>query len=254
MPVPPVSPPVSLSPGVGPAGPVGSAVGSAGPVGSPVGCVGPTVGCPPVVPPELPPPPVTLMVAAGFTASFGAHLVSVEIGLSTLMSYRSGVSVTSPGAVSFSRPFMSDSFMSPPLGIGGFCRGPSMAMSPVCAPAAFRTPVGRTVFSPRSRMSGFLEAAWTNFQTISTSSPTFASAGAVTSTFVVPWTGGSPEMAGGTHSVAYDTSAACAGAAATPSSTPAPPSIRAAPAALALRGRAVTLLRLLTGVPSWSQS
>ena len=59
-----------------------------------------------------------------------------------------------------------------------------------------------------------MEAASTVFQTTSISSPTFASAGAVSCTFVVPWTGGSPEIGGGTHSVAYVTSAAWAGLAA----------------------------------------
>ena len=139
--------------------------------------------------------------------------------------YAPGVSVTSPGAVSFSVPFMSDSTMAPPLGMAGFSRGPVIAMSAVCAPAAFKVPVGWTESAGRSMMSGFLDAAWANFHTTSISSPTFAVAGAVISTLVVPSTGSSPTPAGGTHRVANDTSAAWAGPAATPSST------RAAPAA-----------------------
>ena len=197
-----------------------------------------------------PPASVTLIVAADFTVSFGAHLVSVDIGLLTLMSYASGVSVTSPAVVSFSLPVMSDSTMSLFLGIAGFWRGPSIAMSAVCAPPAFSVPVGITVSFSRSRMSGFLDAAWTNFQVMVTSSPTFASAGAVMSAFVVPSTGGRPEIAGGMHSVRYDTSAACAGTAATPSRMPAPPSISATPAALALRPvRGTTLRCVLTCCP-----
>ncbi|QES36010.1 hypothetical protein DEJ48_23675 [Streptomyces venezuelae] len=62
-------------------------------------------------------------------------------------------------------------------------------------------PVGCTVFSPRSRTSGFLDAACVVFHTTSTSSPTFAVAGAVISTWVVPCTGGRLEMGGGMHSV-----------------------------------------------------
>jgi hypothetical protein len=57
-------------------------------------------------------------------------------------------------------------------------------------------------------MSGFLEAAETVFHTTSTSSPTFAVAGAEIATWVVPSMGGSPEIAGGMHSVLYETSAA----------------------------------------------
>ncbi|POX50565.1 hypothetical protein C3489_22150 [Streptomyces sp. Ru71] len=144
-------------------------------------------------------------------------------------------------------PFIADSFMSLFLGIGGFERGPSIGMSPVCAPAAFRTPVGFTVSLPRSRMSGFLEAACTNVQTISTVSPTFAVAGAPISTFVVPSTGGSPEIGGGTHSVAYDTSAAWAGPAATPSSTH-------APAGTSAQALFTALLCSLTSIPSGSES
>lgn len=204
--------------------------------------VPPEVDPPLVVPPDVPPPPsVTLIVAAALTVSFGVHLVSVDIGLETLMLYASGVSVTSPAVVSLILPFMSDSFIGLFLGIGGFERGPSIAMFTVCAPAAFSVPVGFTVSFSRSRMSGFFEAASTNFHTTSTSSPTFASAGAVICTFVVPCTGGSPEMGGGMHSVLYATSAAWAGLAA--SRIPAPPSISATPAALILRC-------VLTNVPS----
>ncbi|CAM5343426.1 hypothetical protein SALBM311S_07732 [Streptomyces alboniger] len=157
------------------------------------------------------------MVAAGCTAAVGAHLVSVDM---TLMSYASGVSVTSPGAVSFNLPFMSASTMSPPLGIAGFSRGPSMATAVVCAPAAFNVPDGWTEFAGRSIRSGFLDAACTNFHTTSTSSPTFAVAGAVISALVVPSTGGRPAAAGGTQRVAYDTSAACADPAVTRAARP----------------------------------
>jgi hypothetical protein len=51
-------------------------------------------------------------------------------------------------------------------------------------------------------MSGFFEAAWVNFQTRSTVSPTFAVAGAVISTLVVPLTSGRPMPAGGMQRVA----------------------------------------------------
>lgn len=129
------------------------------------------------------------------------------------------------------------------LGIGGFCRGPSICTVPVAAPPTLSVPVGLTVSLSRLRMSGFLEAACTVFHTTSTVSPTFASAGAVSCTWVVPCTVSSPEMGGGMHSVAYETSAAWAGLAA--SSMPAPPSIIATPAATVLRC-------VLTNVPSSS--
>lgn len=186
-----------------------------------------------LVPPDVPPPSVTLIVAPAPTFSFGEHLVSVESGLLTLMLYLSGVSVTSPALVSFSLAFMSGRTIGLFLGIGGFCRGPSTARSALCAPATLTVPVGFTVSFSRSSTSGFLDAAWTVFHTTSTSSPTFASAGAVICTLVVPWTGGRPEMGGGMHSVAYETSAARAGPAAR--MIPAPPSISATPAALILR-------------------
>lgn len=199
---------------------------------------------PSVVPPAVvPPPSVTLIVAPGFTVSFGVHLVSVEIGLETLMLYASGVSVRSPAFSSFSDPFMSERSIAEFLGIGGFCRGPSIFRSPVAAPPSLMVPVGWTVSLLRSRTSGFLEAAATVFQTTSTVSPTFAWAGAVSCTWVVPSTGGSPEMAGGMHSVLYEMSAAWAGLAA--SSMPAPPIIIATPAATVLRC-------VLTNVPSSS--
>lgn len=121
---------------------------------------------------------------------------------SALTTYASGVSVTCPAAVSFSVPFMSDSVIAPPLGIAGFSRGPCIAMSAVCAPAALRVPDGWTEFAGRSMMSGFFDAAWVNFQTTSTVSPTFAVAGAVISTLVVPLTSGRPMPEGGTHLVA----------------------------------------------------
>ncbi len=73
--------------------------------------------------------------------------------------YAPGASVTVPAVVSFSVPFMSDSTMSPPLGIAGLVRVPVIATSAVCAPAAFSVPVGRTVLAGRSMMSGFLDAA-----------------------------------------------------------------------------------------------
>ena len=133
------------------------------------------MGSPPVV---APPASVTLMVAPGFTVSLGEHLVSVEIGLLTLMLYLSGVSVTSPGAVSLILPFMSDSTMGLFFLIGGFCAAPSTARSAVCAPPTLTVPVGLTVSLSRSRTSGLFEAACVVFQTTSTSSPTFASAGA----------------------------------------------------------------------------
>lgn len=203
--------------------------------------VPPTV-VPVVVPPAVvPPPSVTLIVAPGCTVSFGEHLVSVEIGLETLMLYASGVSVISPAFSSFSMPFMSGSTMGLFFGIGGFCRGPSIGRSPLAAPPTLIVPVGLTVSFSRSRTSGLLEAATTVFHTTSTVSPTFASAGAVSCTSVVPCTGGSPEMGGGMHSVLYETSAAWAGLAA--SRIPAPPSISATPAALILRW-------VLTNVPS----
>lgn len=196
------------------------------------------------MPPAVPPPPsVTLMVAPGWTVSFGEHLVSVEIGLETLMLYASGVSVISPAFSSFSVPFMSGSTMGLFLGIGGFCRGPSIDRSPLAAPPTLIVPVGLTVSFSRSSTSGLSEAAATVFHTTSTVSPTFASAGAVNCAFVVPCTGGSPEMDGGMHSVLYEISAACAGLAA--SSMPAPPSIIATPAATVLRC-------VLTNVPSSS--
>ncbi len=157
---------------------------------------------PDVLPPVLEPPSVTLIVAPGRTVSFGAHLVSVEIGLETLMAYAPGVSVISPAVSSFNVAVMSGSSMGLFLGMGGFCRGPSSFSSPLAAPPSVMVPVGFTVSLPRSSTSGFLDAASTVFQTTSISSPTFASAGAVSSTLVVPWTGGSPEMGGGTHSVA----------------------------------------------------
>lgn len=141
---------------------------------------------------------------------------------------------------------MSDSFIALPLGIGGFSRGPCMARSPVCAPATLIVPVGWTVFSPRSRMSGFLEAPSTVFQTTSISSPTFAVAGAVTATFVVPSTGGSPDIGGGRHSVLYDTSAAWAVPAA--AMMPAPASTMAAAEATAALLRCLITLNLSTSV------
>lgn len=188
-----------------------------------------------------PPPSVTLMVTDFGTVSFGVHLVSVEIGLLTLMLYWSAVSVTSPAVVSFSLPVMSDKSIGLPLAIGGLVRGPCMDRSAVCAPATLTVPVGWTVSAARSRMFGLLEAAETVFHTTSTSSPTFAVAGAVISTLVVPSMGGRPEIAGGMHSVLYEMSAAWAGPAA--STIPAPPSISANPAALILRC-------LVTNVPS----
>lgn len=118
------------------------------------------------------------------------------------MAYAPGVSVISPAASSFSVPFMSGSTMGLFLGMGGFSRGPSSFSSPLAAPPRVTVPVGLTVSAPRSRTSGFLDAASTVFQTTSISSPTFASAGAVSSAFVVPRTAGSPEIGGGTHSVA----------------------------------------------------
>lgn len=145
---------------------------------------------------------MTLIVAPTGTVSFGEHLVSVDRGLDTLIVYLPGVRVNSPALSSFSFPFMSGRTIGLFLGIGGFCRGPSMATVPLPAPPTVRTPVGLTVSFSRSSTSGFFEAAWTVFQTISTSSPTLASAGAVISTFVVPCTGGSPEIDGGMHSVA----------------------------------------------------
>lgn len=152
--------------------------------------VPPAVVVPLVVPPAVvdPPPSVTLMVAPGCTVSFGVHLVSVEIGLETLILYASGVSVISPAFSSFSVPFMSGSTMALFLGIGGFCRGPSICTVPVAAPPSLSVPVGLTVSLSRSRMSGFLEAASTVFHTTSTVSPTLASAGAVNCTLVVPCT------------------------------------------------------------------
>ncbi len=66
---------------------------------------------------------MTLIVAPGCTSSFGAHLVSVEIGLDTLMLYAPGVSVISPAVSSFSVPFMSGSSMGLFLGIGGSAGG-----------------------------------------------------------------------------------------------------------------------------------
>ncbi|TVL88178.1 hypothetical protein CD790_31580 [Streptomyces sp. SAJ15] len=151
------------------------------------------------------------------------------------------MSVTSPAAVSFSLAFMSERTIAPFLGIGGFCRVPSTASSPLCAPPTVILPVGSTVSLSRSRMSGFFEAAVTVFHTTSTSSPTLAVAGARTSAVVVPWTGGSPEIGGGRHSVWYDTSAARAGA--VPSSTLAPPTSSATAAAPVLRS--VSALRSL---------
>lgn len=199
---------------------------------------------PAVVPPVVDPPPsVTLIVAPGWTVSFGVHLVSVEIGLETLRLYASGVSVRSPAFSSFSEPFMSDMIMGLFLGIAGLCRGPSIFRSPVAAPPSLMVPVGLTVSLSRSRTSGLSEAPWIVFHTTSTVSPTLASAGAVSCTLVVPWTGGSPEMAGGMHSVLYEMSAAWAGLAA--SSMPAPPIIIATPAATVLRC-------VLTNVPSSS--
>ncbi len=127
---------------------------------------------------------------------------------------------------------MSESFIGLFLGIGGFCRGPWTLSSPLCAPPTLILPLGCTVSLSRSRMSGFLDAASTVRHTTSTSSPTFAVAGAVISTLVVPWIAGSPEIGGGTHSVRYAVSAASAGPAA--ASMPAPASIRAKPPALAL--------------------
>jgi hypothetical protein len=146
---------------------------------------------------ELPSPAVTLIVAEGETVAVGAHFVSVENAFTV---YASGVSVTDPAVVSFSVPFMSDRVIAAPLGIAGFSRGPSIAMSAVCAPPAFKVPDGWTELAGRSMMSGFLDAAWVNFQTTSTVSPTFAVAGAVISTLVVPSTGSMP--AGGTQWVA----------------------------------------------------
>jgi hypothetical protein len=146
---------------------------------------------------ELPSPAVTLIVAEGETVAVGVHFVSVENALTV---YASGVSVTDPAVVSFNVPFMSDSFMAAPLGIAGFSRGPSIAMSAVCAPLAFKVPDGWTELAGRSMMLGFLDAACVNFQTMSTVSPTFAVAGAVISTLVVPSTGSMP--AGGTQWVA----------------------------------------------------
>ncbi len=211
------------------------------PVVAPPLPVPPLVLVPPVLVPPLPLEPplvlplpsVTLMVAPGLTVSFAEHLVSVEIGLLTLMLYAPGVSVTSPAFVSFTLAFMSDSSIGLFLGIGGFCRGPSIETSPLCAPPSVSLPVGLTVSLARSRMFGFLEAASTVFQTTSTSSPTFAVAGALMSTLVVPLTGGRPEIGGGRHSVLYETSAACA--VPVPSTTPAPPSSSATVAAPALR-------------------
>lgn len=159
------------------------------------------------------------------------------------MLYASGVSVISPAFSSFSVPFMSGSTMALFFGIGGFCRGPSICRVPVAAPPTLMVPVGLTVSLSRSSMSGFLEAASTVFHTTSTVSPTLASAGAVNCTTVVPSTGGSPETAGGMHSVLYEVSAAWAGLVA--SSRPAPPSIIATPAATVLRC-------VLTNVPSSS--
>lgn len=115
---------------------------------------------------------MTLIVAATGTASFGVHLVSVDSGLDTLIVYWPGVRVMSPALSSFSFPFISDSTIGLFLGMGGFCRGPSIETVPVPAPPTVRTPVGLTVSAPRSSTSGFFEAAWTVFQTISTSSPT----------------------------------------------------------------------------------
>jgi hypothetical protein len=85
---------------------------------------------------------------------------------------------------------------------------------------------------------------------------TFAVAGAVISTLVVPSTGPRPDAGGGTHRVAYDTSAAWAGPAATPSRMPAPPSIRATPAAPVLLPvpTGMTPRRLLTWNPFWWES
>lgn len=202
---------------------------------------------------DVPSPSATVTVAAFGTVSVGVHTVFVPIAFTV---YAPGVRVSSPAAVSFSVPFMSDSTMSPPLGIAGFSRGPVIAMSAVCAPAAFSVPVGWTELAGRSMMFGFFDAACVNFHTTSISSPTFAVAGTVISTLVVPLTGSSPTPAGGTHRVANDTSAAWAGPAARPSTTPAPASTSAAPAAPALLGPSagVTLLRMFTGIPLWWES
>src|SRR6266545_7472081 len=85
---PPSSPPVPLS--------VAEALGVPEVLGVPVGVwEALSVGSGDVLV-ELPSPAATLMVAAGFTVSVGAHFVSVE---KALMVYASGVSVTSPGFV-----------------------------------------------------------------------------------------------------------------------------------------------------------
>ena len=200
----------------------------------------------------MPPASVTLIVAPTPTVALGVHLVSVDMIWLTLMLYASGVSVTSPALVSFSLAVMSGRIIGLFLGMGGFCRGPFMAMSALCAPAAFRVPVGWTTSLLRSRTFGLFDAAWVNFQTTSTSSPTLAVAGAVICTFVVPSTGGRPEMDGGMHSVAYETSAACAGPAA--SMIPAPPSISARPAALILRCVVTNFPSSWGGTDGWGGS
>ncbi|TBO60465.1 hypothetical protein EYS09_06420 [Streptomyces kasugaensis] len=144
---------------------------------------------------------------------------------------------------------MSDSFIGLFLGIGGFCRGPCIASSPVCAPATLSVPVGWTVSAARSRMSGFFDAPSTVFHTTSISSPTFAVAGALTSAFVVPSIGGSPEIGGGRHSVLYDTSAAWAGPAA--AMMPAPASISAAAEATPALLRCLITWNPSTSVVRW---
>ncbi|QES36011.1 hypothetical protein DEJ48_23680 [Streptomyces venezuelae] len=72
-----------------------------------------------------------MIVAPTPTCSLGVHFVSVEIGLLTLMLYASGVSVTSPAAVSFSLPFMSERIMGLFFLMGGFLRSPCIFRSPV---------------------------------------------------------------------------------------------------------------------------
>ncbi len=58
--------------------------------------------------------------------------------------------VTSPAAVSFTVPVMSESTIGEFFGMSGFWRGPVIATVPVCAPPTETWPVGCTVLGCRS--------------------------------------------------------------------------------------------------------
>lgn len=143
---------------------------------------------PPVVVPPLE-PAATSMVAPTPTLPVGAHLVTkVPKEKVTATSYLPGVSVIFPALVSFSFPFITDITMGAFFGIGGFFFSPTTFSSPPPPPTVIQ-PVGWTASCGMSIRSVLFEAGFTVSQDTSTSSPTFAEAGAVTLAVVSPSTG-----------------------------------------------------------------